>query len=89
MFDSFGKSLNGNFMHECGAILETKLQCPQGHVIRGEHSLFDRLPLVHMIKMVMGNKKTVSPECRKKYDLRRDFRIVLIYGEKLTINEQS
>ena len=70
LFDSFGNSLNGNFMHECGAILETKLQCPQGHIVRGKHPSLDRVfPFVHVIKMIMGNKKTVCPDCRRKYDL--------------------
>ncbi|MEW5924201.1 MAG: hypothetical protein AB1746_09455 [Candidatus Zixiibacteriota bacterium] len=88
LFDGFGESLRGDYRcPKCLCVLQTSLQCPRGHIVKGHHETLDRIvPFVHLFKALTGTKKSVCPECGIAYPFPLAFKVVLSFGDKTTVN---
>ncbi len=89
LFDGFGQTMRGDYRcPKCLIVLDTKLQCPNGHQVVGQHELLDKLvPGLQMFKAITGTKKSVCLECRTAYPYPSAFKIVLTCQGKSTVNE--
>lgn len=89
LFDGLGQSLRGDYRcPKCLIVLDSKLQCPKGHRIVGQHELLDRVvPGLHILKAITGTKRTVCPECETAYPYPSAFKIILTCNEESTVNE--